>query len=139
MAAAIGARSMKKPAHKRKLNGFGARSPKSFVKLDHGLLGSEAWRHLSPRACKLYIAVRIRCNGMNNGYISYSIREAMELLICNPNTACAAFDELTDKGFLKCSRNSTFTLKTKQAREWTITAEKIGDKPATREFRDWRK
>ena len=130
---------MKKPAHKRKFNGFGARSPGSFVKLDYGLLSTEAWRHLTPRACKLYISVRIRCNGMNNGYISYSIREAMDLLYCNPNTACDAFDELIDKGFLKCSRNSTFTLKKKQAREWTITAEKIGDEPATRDFKGWQK
>ena len=139
MAAAIGVRGMKKPAHKRKFNGFGARKPGSFVKLDYGLLSTEAWQHLTPRACKLYIAVRIRCNGMNNGYISYSIREAMELLACNPNTACGAFDELMDKGFLKCAHNSTLSLKTKEARLWTITAEKIGDNPPTRDFKGWQK
>ena len=130
---------MKKPAYKRKFNGFGARKPGSFVKLDYGLLGSEAWQHLTPRACKLYIAVRIRCNGWNNGTISYSIREAVNLLNCGPNTACNAFDELMDKGFLKCAHNSTFTLKTKEARLWTITAEKIGDQPATRDFKGWKK
>lgn len=128
---------MKKPAHKRKFNGFGARAPGSFVKLDYGLLSTEAWQYLSPRACKLYIAVRIRCNGMNNSYISYSIREAVDLLKCGPNTACAAFDELMDKGFLKCAHNSTFTLKTKEARLWTITTEKIGDNPPTRDFKKW--
>ncbi len=127
----------KKPAYKRKLSGFGLRNPARFIKLDHGLLGTEAWRHLSPRACKLYIAVRTRCNGMNNSTISYSIREAIELLACSPNSACAAFDELMDKGFLKCARNSLFTLKTKEAREWTITAEKIGDKSPTRDFKNW--
>ena len=130
---------MKKPPHKRKFNSFGARKPGSFVKLDYGLLSTEAWQHLTPRACKLYIAVRIRCNGMNNSYISYSIREAVDLLNCNPNTACACFDELMDKGFLKCARNSTFTLKTKEARLWTITAEKIGENPPTRDFKDWQK
>lgn len=128
---------MKKPPHKRKFNGFGTRAPGSFVKLDYGLLNTEAWQHLTPRACKLYIAVRIRCNGMNNGTISYSIGEAIELLKCSPNTACGAFDELMDKGFLKCARSSTFTLKTKEARLWTITVEKIGDKPPTRDFKDW--
>ncbi len=139
MAEAIGVRSMKTPAHKRKFNGFGARKPGSFVKLDYGLLSTEAWQHLTPRACKLYIAVRIRCNGFNNGTISYSIGEAIDLLRCGPNTACDAFDELIDKGFLKCARDSTFTLKTKEARLWTITVEKIGDKPPTRDFRDWKK
>ena len=129
---------MKKPALKRNLNGFGYRNPASYVKLDHGLLGTEAWRHLSPRACKLYIAVRARFNGMNNTCISYSIREAMELLPCNPNTACATFDELMDKGFLKCARDSTFTLKTKEARLWTITAEKIGEISPTRDFKKWK-
>ncbi len=127
----------KKPAQKRKLSGFGRRNPARFIKLDYGLLGSEAWANLSPRACKLYIAVRIRCNGFNNGTISYSIGEAIDLLRCGPNTACDAFDELMDKGFLKCARNSLFTLKTKEAREWTITAEKIGDKSPTRDFKNW--
>ena len=129
---------MKKPAHKRKLNGFGYRKPESFIKLDHGLLGTEAWRRLSPRACKLYIAVRARFNGMNNSYVSYSIREAVDLLDCGPNTACAAFNELMDKGFLKCARNSTFTLKTKEARLWTITTEKIGENTPTRDFKKWK-
>ena len=129
----------KKPAYKRKLSGFGRRNPARFIKLDHGLLGTEAWRHLSPRACKLYIAVRMRCNGMNNSTISYSIREAMDLLTCNPNSACAHFNELVDKGFLICARDSKFTLKTKAAREWTITAEKVGDKPPTRDFKEWKK
>ena len=128
----------RKPAHKRKLCAFGGSSPARFVKLDHGLLRTEAWRHLSPRACKLYIAVRQRCNGMNNGTISYSIREAIELLACNPNSACAAFNELEDKGLLICARPSAFTLKTKEAREWTITAEKIGDKSPTRDFKNWK-
>ena len=130
---------MKKPPYKRKFNGFGARKPGSFVKLDHGLLGSEAWQHLTPHACKLYIAVRARCNGMNNSYISYSIREAVDLLHCGPNTASQCFHELIDKGLLKCARNSTFKLKTKEARLWTITAEKIGDQPATRDFKSWKK
>ncbi len=35
-------RSMKKPVHKRKLNGFGCRKPGSYVKLDYGLLNTEA-------------------------------------------------------------------------------------------------
>ncbi|MCZ6859085.1 MAG: hypothetical protein O7I42_02180 [Alphaproteobacteria bacterium] len=129
---------MKRPAHKKKLNGFGCRKPEGFIKLDHGLLGTEAWRHLSPRACKLYIAARARFNGMNNSYISYSTREARELLNCNPNSASAAFNELMDKGFLKCARDSTFTLKTKEAGLWTITAEKIGDNPPTRDFKKWK-
>ncbi len=129
----------KKPAQKRRLSGFGRRNPARYIKLDHGLLGTEAWRHLSPRACKLYIAVRARFNGMNNSTISYSMREAMKLLKCNPNSACAHFNELVDKGFLKCALDSSFECGKRRAREWTITAEPVGNNSPTRDFKQWRK
>ena len=109
-----------------------------FVKLDYGLLNSEAWQCLSPRAVKLYISIRKRYNGVNNGEIGFSVREAMQLLGCGPNTASECFHELQTKGFLICRRQSHFDLKTREAREWEITAERRNEHPPSRDFRNWR-
>ena len=71
---------MKKPPHKRKLNGFGYRKPESFIKLDHGLLASEAWQHLSPDATKVLLDIWKLHNGINNGSIGYAQQAAHECL-----------------------------------------------------------
>jgi hypothetical protein len=107
-----------------------------FLKLDHGMLMTAAWQHLQPRSMKLLIEVWRRYDGKNNGRIPFSMREAMECLQCGRDQAIRAFRELTDKGFLRVARDSGFNTK-KQAREWTITALPIGDKPATRDFERW--
>lgn len=114
-----------------------SRRDAQFVKLDHGLLDTEAWGHLSPHAFKLLVAIWRRHNGHNNGEIPYSRREAMQLLGCGSHRASAAFRELTDKGFLKLTRASSFDLKTKEAREWALTAERLGDDPPMRDFKHW--
>ena len=51
-----------------------------FVKLDYFLLKCEAFREISGGAFKLYLKVRERYNGLNNGTISFSVREAAEKL-----------------------------------------------------------
>jgi len=125
-------------ARRRKTLANGRNAHGGFLRLDHGILDSEAWRHLSPRAVVLLLAVWRRHTGGNNGAIPYSIREARELLGCGPNTAREAFGELVGHGFLKVARGSNFDLKTREAREWTLTMERVGEQPATRDFRDWR-
>jgi len=124
-------------ARRRKTLPNGRNAHGGFLRLDHGILDSEAWRHLSPRAVVLLLAVWRRHNGSNNGAIPYSIREARELLGCGPNTARAAFGELVGHGFLRVARGSNFDLKRREAREWTLTMVPVGTVPATRDFRDW--
>ncbi|GAK34607.1 hypothetical protein JCM17846_28930 [Iodidimonas nitroreducens] len=109
-----------------------------FVKLDHGLLNSEAFAHVTPQACKLLIGIWRRHDGRNNGAIPYSRREAMKLLQCGEHRAAGAFDELIDKGFIKLARNASFSLKTREAREWELTAEQCNGDPPSRDFKHWR-
>lgn len=107
-----------------------------WVGLQHWMLKSTAWQLLSPNAVKVLIAVWQRYNGINNGEISYSCREA-EVIGLHRNTACRALEELVDSGFLKVARDSAFTVKSNTARLWTITAlPMLGSTTPTREFMD---
>ena len=51
-----------------------------FVALGNGLLTSAAWRSLSGGAIRYYIELRRRFNGMNNGELHLSVREAVDAL-----------------------------------------------------------
>ena len=66
---------------KRKVDAKGRNKGSAFIKLDHGLLRSDAWKHLSPDATKVLVDMWLRHNGSNNGEISYSVREARECLV----------------------------------------------------------
>ena len=116
------------------------RSVKSarHVRLYHWLLTSQAWRHLSPLARALYVEVCQRNNGTNNGQISFGVREAAEALGVSKNMPSKLFGELQEKGFLAKTMASSFTLKTKTATEWRLTAEPCGGETATKDFMQWK-
>jgi hypothetical protein len=100
------------------------------------MLKSPAWLTLSPNAKALLIDVWRRHNGVNNGEISYSVREAAAIGLGH-SAAARAFDELIERGFLRVSRESSFTFKMKKARTWILTAEKHNGEPRTRDFMRW--
>jgi hypothetical protein len=115
---------------KRKIGG-GER----YIYLPHWILKSPAYLSLPGDAVKLLLAVWQRFNGVNNGDISYSCREAVAIGLTTPKAA-RMFGVLVDRGFLAITRNSKFAHK-RVAREWRITAEKCGNEPATKEFMRW--
>jgi ribosome-binding protein aMBF1 (putative translation factor) len=102
------------------------------------MIDTAAFWHLSGDALKLLIFVWRRHNGDNNGRISFSIREAMQVVPCSTDKARRLFAELEDKGFLVCELNSNFDWKAKRAREWRITKEGTKDGVPTRDFNLWR-
>jgi len=107
-----------------------------FIALPHYMLKSEAWRTMSPNAKAVLLHLWERHNGSNNGEISYAVREAEEIGL-KRSAAAAALDELVTRGFLACTRQSAFTVKTRAARLWRITAEQYGSERATKEFMTW--
>ena len=123
--------------HKR-LRPVGRASKDRFVMLDYWLLECAAWDRLSLGARCLYIEVRRRFNGINNGQISFSVREAAEKLHVAKDTAAKWFHELENKGFLKARQRGSFDYKKRHATEWVITAERYMDEPATKEYMRWR-
>ena len=108
------------------------------VRLRHYMLRSPAWQSLGPVARSLLIEVWARHNGINNGEISFSVREAAERLCIHRDTVSKAFHELENKGFLKARQRGSFTYKVRHASEWKITDEPFRDKPASKDFMRWK-
>jgi hypothetical protein len=130
-----------------------------FVKLPHWMLKCPAWRTLSPNAKAVLLHLWEEHNGSNNGKIVYAVRSSANIdrryltdeqkrlaheaededpgIGISKDQTARALTELTRRGFLRVARNSAFTLKTKEARRWTLTAERVGDKPATKDFMYW--
>jgi hypothetical protein len=123
--------SLKRSRKVRRVGGY-----ERFVALPHFMLGSPAWLTMSPNAKALLIDVWRRHNGVNNGEISYSVREAAAIGL-GRSAAARAFRELVGRGFLRVSRDSCFAYKMKKARTWVLTAERINDEPSTRDFMRW--
>jgi hypothetical protein len=80
----------------------------TYVKLDQWLLKSAAWLSLSVYSRCLYIEIKRRYFGTNNGNISLSHREAQRLLNCSNKPVPAAFRELQEKGFIKARQKGAF-------------------------------
>lgn len=120
----------------RGVNNTGRSKAEPFVRLPIWMLRSEAWRTLSPNAVKLLIDLWSRHNGQNNGEIAYAVRDAEGIGLAK-SPAARAFEELVERGFLKVRRASTFTLKTKEARTWELSAEPVGGKATTKDFMRW--
>src|SRR4051812_6075486 len=97
-------------AKRRKLKKFATAD--RFIKLPHYMLNSAAWDALSGPAVKLFFAVWQRYNGLNNGEISYSVREAATIGL-SPSAAARYFSELIEKGFLVVEQDSRFTIKSR--------------------------
>jgi hypothetical protein len=108
-----------------------------YVGLPHYLLNSLAWRTLPGDAVKVLIDVWKRHNGVNNGEISYGVREAAEIGITK-TPAARMLHILVERGFLAIVRDSAFNVKTKQVRTWRLTAEPYRGQQGTNDFMRWR-
>jgi hypothetical protein len=111
-------------------------SPERWVQLPHHLLKCPAWVTMSPLSKALLLHLWARHNGVNNGEISYSTREAAEIGISS-SAAARGLNELIARGFLKVTREARFTTKTRLARTWTITAERVGEERSTKDYMRW--
>ena len=91
-----------------------------------------AWRGLSGPAVKVWLELRARYNGGNNGRLTLSLREAAELLGMGKTTAQRAFAELQAAGFLSLEKEGCWY--GRKAHEWRCTDIPMGRDSSTR---DW--
>ena len=124
---------------KKKIKSLSASSqdPKRFVQLNYYLIKSNAFKEVSGGAFKLYIKVRERFNGVNNGEIGFSVRDASNKLGIAPMTAHKYFKELEEKGFLKTRVKGSYNFKSRHATTWIITAERYNHKAPSNDFMSW--
>jgi DNA-binding transcriptional MocR family regulator len=98
-----------------------------------------AFRDLSATAQALYLHIKFKFNGYNNGEINLSHREAAELLNLSKNTVGRYFDELQDKGFIVRRRKGYLGVEGKgKSSSWELTEEPLNGRPALRTYLNWK-
>ena len=110
-------------------------STERFVKLTYPLIESEAWRWLRPISKAVYIELKRRYNGLNNGKISLSLSEAAHIIKASKSSISRALKQLETHGFIKLIKKGYFT--GRMASEYALTDEQLDDYPPTREWRRW--
>lgn len=78
----------------------GKRGAGRHVQLPEYLQATEAWATMKPGPRALYVALKRRYNGRNNGNIVLSHRDAATALNVHRNTVGPWFQELQERGFI---------------------------------------
>ncbi|GAA6176965.1 hypothetical protein [Sulfitobacter pacificus] len=109
------------------------------VQLPEWLQASEAWRTLpvGPRA--LYVELKRRFNGSNNGRVILSHRDAAKAVNAHRNTVGRWFTELEDRGFIVMAQAPHLGPSgIGKSSHWTLTEYPTDNmKPATVDFMRW--
>ena len=93
-----------------------------FVMLYNWMIDSEAWLDLKAQPRALYLLIKRRFNGNNNGEIYLSHRDAAQLLNMHRNSIGRYFDVLIEHGFLKqTSRPHLGPSGVGQSSKWELT------------------
>jgi hypothetical protein len=107
------------------------------VRLYLWLVSSEAYQALDCTARALLVEFYSLYNGMNNGELFLSVREAARRLGVAPNTAMKAIRQLEDKGFIRPNQRGSFHWKAGHATSWILTEFEYSGKSATKDFMRW--
>ena len=94
-----------------------------FVALPYTMVESKAFKELSCTAVRIFIELKKRFNGSNNGHIFLSIREAKKICHAGQRSVSRAFEDLVLKGFIKFNKRGAFTYR--KATTYYLTCEKI--------------
>src|SRR5215510_4634849 len=100
-----------------------------FVPIPYDMAESAAWRSLSGAAVKVYVELRHRYNGGNNGVLSLSLDEAARLLYLGKATVARAFTELEAKGFVHMKLRGRWY--GRQATAYSVADRPFGTHPPT--------
>jgi hypothetical protein len=127
----------KRPRLGRPVNAKGrSKGDGQYVSLPYDMLHSVAWRSLSGPAVKVWLELRTRFHGANNGRLIFSLDEAARLLGLGKSTVRRALIELQDKGFIACTRKGQWY--GRLASEWATADLAFNGAPATKAWKAWR-
>ena len=93
------------------------------------------FRRLSADAVRVWLEMHLAYNGSNNGEIGFSVQNAMDRLHSGSGKASKAINELIEARFIICTRDSSFNMKTRRAREWMLTTQPTGMGAASNEWK----
>ena len=118
----------------------GKRGTGQFVQIPEWLQASDAWACMKPGPRALYIELKRRYKGGNNGQLFLSRREAATALNVGRDTVGGYFAELKERGFIVETRGHCLGPSgIGQSATYALTESPVESKPATREFMAWRK
>lgn len=111
------------------------------VQLPEYLQATEAWATLKPGPRALYIELKRRYNGRNNGRLILSHRDAAKALNVHRNTVGPWFAELIERGFIMVTEGPHLGPEgVGRATVWALQELPTADgRPAARGFATWRK
>jgi hypothetical protein len=120
--------------YRRKRGGAGR-----HVQLPEWFQASEAWATLKPGPRALYIELKRRYTGFNNGCIVLSHRDAAKALNVHRNTVGPWFEELIGRGFIRMRQGPHLGPSgIGQSAEWELEELPRADmKPANKSFMRW--
>lgn len=125
--------AVRKRSHRTNANGRDGEE--QYLKLPYPFLRSPAWRSLSGPAVKVWLELRSRFNGRNNGELSLSFNEAADLLRLSKSTIHRAFEELEAKGFIRKVKQGQWYGRT--ASEYAVTDRSFRGAPASNDWKRW--
>lgn len=113
------------------------------------LLNSPAWCSLDAYAQIVYLHLRRRYNGKNNGAITASTRELCRNINCSDKPVTRALRDLQDRGFIVAIQKGSFNWKTRidgqsknRATVWLLTElpqdEPSPERTPRKDFMRWR-
>ncbi len=106
-----------------------------YVNLSYSLLNGEAWRTLSGAAAKVWLELRTRFHGGNNGRLHMSLDEAAVLLGLGKATVHRAFRELEERHFVRCTKRGRWY--GRQASEWAVCDKGIDGELPDYRWKQW--
>lgn len=107
-----------------------------YVNLPYSLLNSEAWRTLSGAAAKVFLELRTRFHGGNNGKLHMSLEEAAGLLQLGKATVLRAFEDLEERGLVACTKRGQWY--GRLASEWAVADKGVNGAPPSYRWKQWR-
>ena len=118
----------------------GKKGAGQHVQLPEWLQRSEAWTTLKPGPRALYVELKRRFNGTNNGRIALSHRDAAKALNVHRNSVGPWFQELQDRGFIRMMQAPHLGPSgIGKASVWALDEVPTDDmKPARKQFMSWR-
>ena len=111
------------------------RSSSQFVIVLFAMLRHPNFRRLSADAVRVWLEMHRGYHGINNGEIGFSVQQAMHCLHSGSGRASKAINELIEARFIICTRDSSFNMKTRRAREWRLTTQPTGMGAASNEWK----
>jgi DNA-binding transcriptional MocR family regulator len=110
------------------------------VQLSEYLQATEAWASLKPGPRALYVELKRRFNGSNNGQFFLSQRDAAKALNVTKDTVTGYFKELSERGFITTTQGGHLGPSgIGQAAKYALQEEPLHGKPAAKGFIAWRR